>query len=147
MNLEHNHQVALFRWSALNEKKYPDLALMFAVPNGGHRHKLTAYKLKAEGVKAGVPDLCLPVPRGTYAGLFIEMKAGKNKPTGSQLEWQDRLRRAGHRVEVCYSWMSAANVIEEYLQGAVAATGQEISIKYEPKINFPGFREAEEDNE
>lgn len=129
-SLEHNHQCALFRWSALNEKKWPELALLFAVPNGGSRGGKTVYsakykrqipleavRMKEAGIKAGVPDICLPVPRGTYAGLFIEMKAGKNKPTPAQLEWHDRLRKAGHRAEVCYSWEAAANVIEKYLKG------------------------------
>lgn len=116
-SLEHNHQVALFRWAALNEKKWPELKAMYAVPNGGHRHKLTAYKLKAEGVKAGIPDIVLPVPRGKYGALFIEMKAGNNKPTKIQLEWHALLRDLGNRVEVVYSWQSAANVIEKYLQG------------------------------
>lgn len=116
-NSEHQHQANFFHWAALNEKKYPELALLYAVPNGGHRHVLVARKLKAEGVKAGVPDIHLPVPRGKYAGLWIEMKAGKNKPTPAQVYWHALLREVGHRVEVCYSWPSAANVVEKYING------------------------------
>ena len=47
----------------------------------------TAANLKKEGVKRGVPDICLPVSRGKYHGLYIEMKAGKNKPSKEQKEW------------------------------------------------------------
>ena len=71
---EHDEQVALLKFCNLNQVKYPELALLYAIPNGGNRNIVTATKLKAEGVKAGVPDLCLPVPRGGYHGMYLEMK-------------------------------------------------------------------------
>lgn len=117
MNPEHNHQAALIRWAALHTKKYPELKALYAVPNAAKRTARQGAWMKAEGLRAGVPDIVLPVPRGTYAGLFIEMKAGKNKPTPIQMEWHRVLREVGHRVEVCYSWLAAANVIEKYLNG------------------------------
>lgn len=113
---EHREQSALFRWARLNERKHPELAVMFAIPNGGHRHLFVAKKLKSEGVKPGVPDICLPVPRGNYPSLWIEMKAGRNKPTGTQITWHTLLSRYGHMVAVCYSWQDAARIISEYLQ-------------------------------
>ncbi len=114
---EHIEQVALFRWAAYQSHSYamPELALMFAIPNGGLRSKATAARLKAEGVKAGVPDICLPVANGKYHGLFIEMKAGRNKPTTPQVQWHMRLSQQGYRVAVCYGWEAARDVIEEYL--------------------------------
>lgn len=114
---EHQEQAALIKLCKLNEKKYPELALLFAVPNGGVRHIGTAVKLKAEGVKSGVPDLFLPVPRGKYHGLFIEMKAAKGKLSINQSWWISALSATGYRVEVCYGWESAAKVIEDYLGG------------------------------
>jgi hypothetical protein len=114
--LEHQHQVALFRWAKL-QCAYPELDLLFAIPNGGHRNKATAGKLKAEGVKAGVPDLFLPVQRGGYAGLFIEMKAGRNKPTLEQASWHLKLSHQGYRVSVCYGWEAARDLIVAYLGG------------------------------
>ncbi len=60
---EHVEQVSLMRWAALTKRRRPELALLYAIPNGGDRHKAVAAKLSAEGVKSGVPDLCLPVPR------------------------------------------------------------------------------------
>src|SRR5262245_46077094 len=81
---EHVEQVALFKWAARNQGREPLLCLLFAIPNGGKRDKVTAARLKAEGVKAGVPDICLPVARMGYYGFWIEMKVGKNKTTDDQ---------------------------------------------------------------
>lgn len=119
-NLEHQEQAALMRWAEYQSKKLPELALLFAIPNGGARHPAVAGKLKAEGVKAGVPDLFLPVPRNVqgiaFNGLFIEMKAGRNKPTPPQVQWIMRLSQHGYRVAVCWGWEAAREVIEEYLR-------------------------------
>ena len=116
---EHTEQVALFDWANRNKYRYPELQLMFAIPNGGKRHIGVARKLKAEGVKAGVPDIFLPVPRTIkdkfIAGLFIEMKYGKNKPTPSQQEWVRKLRKYGYWVVVCYSYEEAQEIITSYI--------------------------------
>lgn len=116
-NLEHQEQVALMRWAEYQARNRPELALLFSIPNGGLRNKVTAAKLKASGVKPGVPDLCLPVARGDHIGLWIEMKAGRNRPTPSQVAWHMRLSQEGHRVVVCWSWEAAKDAIEEYLRG------------------------------
>jgi hypothetical protein len=76
---EHDEQVALSRWVTLLQPRHPELALLHAIPNGGHRHKAVAVRLKAEGVKRGVPDLCLPVPRGGHHGLYLEMKTRQGR--------------------------------------------------------------------
>lgn len=114
---EHNHQVAVFQWSEYQFKVMPELALMYAIPNGGKRTKFQGAWLKAEGLKSGVPDICLPVARGDFIGLYIEMKFDKNKPTPNQLAWHDALRKERHRVEVCYSAEEAIEVIKDYLKG------------------------------
>lgn len=112
---EHDHQKALIKWARYNEQRHPALQLLFAVPNAGKRSRAVAGRMIAEGLKAGVPDLCLPFPSGQYHGLFIEMKVGRNKPTANQVRWIEDLRSAGHRVEVCFSWDQAKDVIEDYL--------------------------------
>lgn len=71
--------------------------------------------MKAEGLKAGVPDLHLPVARCGFIGLWIEMKVGKNKPTDKQGRWSELLRAQGHRVVVCYGSSAAIDVLREYL--------------------------------
>lgn len=66
-------------------------------------------------MKAGVPDLCLPVARGAFNGLYIEMKYGKNKTSPLQDGWIENLRKQHYAVFVCYGWQQAAEVIKKYL--------------------------------
>lgn len=112
---EHDEQVALFQWAALQVGRIPELGLLFAIPNGGKRDLVTAVMLQREGVKAGVPDTCLPVARQGWHGLFIELKWGRNKPTEHQLEWLERLTAEGYLAVVCYGWQEAVDVIKDYL--------------------------------
>ena len=112
---EHDEQVALFNWAMRQECIYPELELFHAIPNGGHRHKATAAKLKAEGVKAGVPDTFLPVARRGFHGLYIEMKFGGNKPTDSQRYWIDNLTDEGYCAVVCNGFMDAKDCLLWYL--------------------------------
>ena len=113
-------QIALFQWSAWNEKSMPELILLHHIPNGGHRSKATAGRLKAEGVKSGVPDICLPVPRGGFHGLYIELKrVSGNQPTKHQKEWISTLERGGYKAVVCFGWETAAKTITEYLKMGV----------------------------
>lgn len=113
---ESEEQEALFQWAEAMSGKYPCLKLMYHVPNGGHRSAAVAGKLKAEGVKAGVPDICLPSARGGYHGLYIELKAGKNTATKEQKEWLSALSEEGYKAVVCRGWVKAAEEIKKYLE-------------------------------
>lgn len=73
----------------------------FAIPNGGARRHIEAAIMKGEGVQAGVPDLCVPMPAART--VWLEVKAGRNKPTAAQDAMHARLRLLGHRVEVVRS--------------------------------------------
>ncbi|MGN0488056.1 MAG: VRR-NUC domain-containing protein [Ruminococcus sp.] len=120
MKQKHNQHEAviqqqLYKWTDYMLGKYPELALMYHIPNGGSRNKLEAANLKRQGVKAGVPDICLPVPKGKYHGLYIEMKYGKNKPTEKQAWWLKALSNQGYATKVCYSFDEATEVITYYL--------------------------------
>lgn len=113
---EHHEQRTLFTWEALNRYKYPQLANMFAIPNGGWRHKATAAKLKAEGVKPGVCDVFLAWPAKGFHGLFIEMKRlVGGRLSDEQKAWSERLLAAGYQVRVCKGFEEAKQAIEEYL--------------------------------
>jgi hypothetical protein len=112
---EHNEQAMLFQWAALMVTRTPEMGMLFAIPNGGQRHPAVAAKLKAEGVKRGVPDLCLPVPRGKYHGLYLELKAGKNRATLEQRAWLDALDKLGYYTNVCIGWETARDEITAYL--------------------------------
>jgi hypothetical protein len=114
--LESEKQTALFEWAALAKGKYPELDLLYHVPNGGSRNKIEAGRLQAQGVKAGVPDLCLPVPRGEYHSLYIELKRIKGgSASAEQEQWIDFLRGQGYAAEICKGWMQAKELIEGYL--------------------------------
>lgn len=112
---EHAEQAALFRWAEFARVRLPELALLFAIPNGGHRNKVTAARLKVEGVKRGVPDVCLPVARNGAHGLWIELKAGRGRPTPEQIGWIRALRRQGYVAAICQGWEEARSLIEGYL--------------------------------
>lgn len=114
-NAEHYEQKALFLWADLLIPKVPELALLFAIPNGGQRNIIIARKLKDEGVKAGVPDMCLPVARGNYHGLFIELKSKDGVTSKNQDYWLRRLSEQGYQTVVCYGWTEAKETIEKYL--------------------------------
>lgn len=119
---EDAHQVALFMKAAQNFDKYPELKLMFAIPNGGFRNKSEAARLKAMGVKRGVPDILLPVKRSLWSGLFVELKRpaapGKREGTTSdeQDDWIDDLKAQGFGAMVCVGYEMAWNTIIAYLE-------------------------------
>jgi hypothetical protein len=116
--LESEEQAALFQWARIMENKVPELRLLYHIPNGGLRNKPIAVRLTAEGVRRGVPDMCLPVARGAYHGLYIELKRRKgSKITPEQQDWIERLRKEGYAAVICYGWEKAREVLEDYLKG------------------------------
>lgn len=118
--MEHAEQAAVIAWAAYQQRRYPELELLYAIPNGHWRHKATAGKLKAEGVRRGVPDLCLPVPRGPYHGLYLELKRRRGgKLTRAQRGWLERLGAQGYRAVVIRGADEAIRELEHYLQGDV----------------------------
>ena len=113
---EHVEQVALMRWAAASKAAHPELGLLLAIPNGGDRHPAVAAKLRSEGVRAGVPDLLLPVARGGSHGLWIEMKRRQGARTSpEQREWIARLAGQGYATAVCRGWDQARETINRYL--------------------------------
>ena len=114
---EAQEQTALFQWAKLMEKKWPELQLLHAIPNGGSRNPIEARHLKEQGVKPGIPDVFLPVARGGYHGLYIEMKRRKGgRVSVEQKKMILALRDQGFRAEVCEGWEKARDVITEYMK-------------------------------
>jgi len=151
-NSEHAHQRAFFAW--LNAARLggfafactgpagftidpdkpalPELGLFHAIPNGGARDKITAAKLKAEGVKPGVLDTFLPVSKpftydagqgeqtAYYCGLYIEFKEPGRKThkngglSDEQIAFGDAVREQGYCVRAAYTWREAANLVMLY---------------------------------
>ena len=97
--------------------------MMHAIPNGGLRNIRVAMKLKSEGVKSGVPDICLPFPMGNFHGLYIEMKSPKGRISPAQEWWLDSLTSVGYLAERCFDWVDAARIIANYLNLDLKACG------------------------
>lgn len=126
---EHEYQVRVFQWAELMKHKWPCLEFMYAVPNGESRPWMkvakkdgttlrispVAKRLKAEGVKSGVPDIFLPAMRGGYGGCYVEMKAGENTTSENQDAFIAYLKRAGYMVGVSWSDADTIAFLTAYL--------------------------------
>jgi len=114
---EAQEQKTLIDWTLMVRGKYPVLKLLYAIPNGGSRNIIEAANLKRQGVKSGVPDLCLPVARNGYHGLYIELKTAKGRTSENQDAWIAELRGQGYRVEVAMGCEEAIEILRGYLSG------------------------------
>ena len=120
---EDREQQTVIEWAMWQEGARPELRNLFAIPNGGHRHKAVAGKLKAQGVKSGVPDLFLAWPAENvpkfgqvFHGLFIEMKRERgSRLEPEQMEWIARLEGAGYACVVARGADEAIAAIRSYL--------------------------------
>lgn len=147
---EHSHQRAVFAWAncaalygfhvaddprgyVLAEREkidprnflpVPELARLFAIHNQGHGDAIRGAQAKAEGVKAGVPDIMLPVSgQRAGCGLFIELKRPKLKgkvqagtESEVQADWRAYLTSQGYVCVVCVGWQEAVGAIKAYLR-------------------------------
>ena len=113
---EHAMQCAVIKACRYLEREHPEVKYLFSVPNGGHRHIAVAARLKASGVKSGVPDLFLPLPvPGGPAGFWLEMKAPGGVTSQNQQDYLRFLAEVGFKVEVHYSAQTAVDSIRAYL--------------------------------
>lgn len=113
---EEAEQIHLMQWCTWAQNKYPELEAIYHVPNEGKRSAVTGGKLRQMGLRSGVPDICLPVPKGEYIGLYIELKKVGGRLTDNQAVWLEMLERYGHCVAVCYGAEDAETVITAYLE-------------------------------
>lgn len=109
-------QQRLFDWAKRESGRWPELELLYHIPNEGKRSRKTGARLKAEGLRKGVPDICLPVARCGCHGLYIELKRTRGgRVTKDQLDWIDDLTKQGYMAAVRLGWEEAAEMIEKYL--------------------------------
>jgi hypothetical protein len=115
---EFQAQAALFTWSRnpVVRRSYPALDLLSCSLNGVKLTAAQAGKAKAAGLLKGEYDIKLPVSRGQYIGLIIEMKAGRNKPTPEQEWYGKRMKEEGWCGSVCWDWEDARDMIVWYLK-------------------------------
>ena len=113
---EAQEQIAVMKWAELQSGKYPELTLLFYIPNGSNKSPAQAGLFKAMGLKSGVPDLFLPVARQCYHGLFIEMKTKKGVLSASQKWWLTELKKQGYMTSVAKGFDEAIKTLKEYLK-------------------------------
>lgn len=128
---EHAEQSTVMQWAAYHSGRWPVLKLLHAIPNGaffgagvkelksGKQVPLAAIRanrLKSEGLREGVPDLCLPVPSGSHHGLYIEMKRQRSGRTSSEQEWWGQaLQALGYHWVCCHGADLAIAALKNYL--------------------------------
>lgn len=113
-NEESKIQQACVTWFDLQYQRYS--TLFFAVPNGGKRNVITATIMKKEGVRRGVADLILLLPRNGYHGLLIEMKTKKGRQSEFQKAFQAATECQGYKYAVCRSEDEFKQVVNEYIK-------------------------------
>lgn len=128
-------QAAFFKWCGLMERQHPELRLIHAIPNGAHKSAVSRMVFKLTGLKAGVPDVCFPVPRGRYHGMYLEFKSAKGRISPEQQEWLDDLTAQGYLCLVVRDWEKASHQVLDYLSLPVqsvkpkkSATFSELSV-------------------
>lgn len=132
-DIEHNIQV-----TCVNRFRndYPDLVgLLIAIPNGGKRPKVTAARLKAEGVVAGVSDMFLFVAAGGYHGLALEFKTEDGQQSPAQKAWQKAVEKQGFKYAIIHNFIEFDETIEAYLAGG--STELAILTGNSPRITKP----------
>lgn len=111
---EHEDQCAVIQRFDLKYKEHR--GRLFAIPNGSYKSRAAASSFKKEGLRAGVPDLMLPVAKQGYHGLFIEMKRLKGSVTSKeQKDWHEYLSGQGYLCVVCKGAQSAIDIIDDYM--------------------------------
>jgi len=90
--------------------------LFFHVPNGGRRHKLEGIKFKRMGVKAGVPDIVIPIPTKSHHGLYIELKRSSGGVLSeAQRYWLAELKNRGYDTFVAKGADELIKYVKNYL--------------------------------
>lgn len=113
---ESQEQQALFNWIRLSVGKYPELDLAYHIPNEGKRSVANGARLKREGLHTGIPDIHLPVAKGEYHSLYIELKRVKNSKISKEQEATiKKLNKVGNCAVIAYGWDEARKIIEWYL--------------------------------
>ena len=113
-HVEHQIQCAIIDWRDSWPIGNPR-RLLYAIPNGGARSAITGAMLKKEGVTPGIPDLCLPVPRGGFGALYIEVKAPDGRLSPEQKAIGRLLLLERNAVLVVRSAQDAIDGINDYL--------------------------------
>lgn len=113
---ELTEQIRVMQWCKSMEAYDKDYSLIYHVPNEGNRNRKTGSNLVKAGLKKGVPDICVAVPKMGMHGLYIELKKDKqSKVSKEQIEWIKKLSHQKYIATVCYGADEAINLIAAYM--------------------------------
>jgi len=128
---ESREQIALFQWIRLHPKLKH---IAYHVPNERKTSKISGFILKQLGVLSGVSDVVIPVARGGFHGMYIEMKSTKGRLSENQKSFLDNMTKEGYMAVCAHGFDSAKQFIEEYLKlpDSVKENNKQIAdLKYE----------------
>ena len=107
-------QTACIKWFDYQYPQYRQL--LFAVPNGGSRHKIEAINLKKQGVRAGVSDIIFLYPSFRFSFLCIEFKSVKGKQSDEQKEFETLIDSQTQGLYIIIrSFEEFKNIIEDHI--------------------------------
>lgn len=117
---EWREQAMLCEWrDKIGVYQYPELRWMYATGNGlrlpiGQRVKFQ----RCGGMTSGIPDIVVPVARGGFCGLYLEMKrlAG-GRASSEQVECLKFLRNQGYQAAIAQGWQQAVDIVQRYMEG------------------------------
>ena len=113
---EYSHQCVVFEWALYHRRQYPELKWLNSSMNGISLTKRQAARAKRAGLIAGIPDIDLPVNRGPYGGLRIELKTKGGRLTRDQEDCLNFMIGQGYRAVACYGADDAIETIIQYLE-------------------------------
>lgn len=112
---EHQIQAAYFDWVNIKALQDPNYLNIIGIPNAGKRSYALANRMRREGLRKGFVDVFIFVQNHTYAGMALEFKTEKGKPSPEQVEWLKRLNAAGYLAQIVRSTEQAMLLTEHYM--------------------------------
>ena len=104
-------QMTVMQWIYMQPMLHP---YIFHIPNGGDRSPQYASKLRKMGLKPGVSDLFIAMPKKGYHGMWLELKAKTGRLGPAQKVFLADMEAQGYLTKVCFSIEEAILTIQEY---------------------------------
>lgn len=116
---EDGELIKFFEWLAWQTIQRPEFAVVHHVENERRTSWSQGKTRKQKGVKAGIPDIVAPIPRGRFPGLYIEMKSEHGKLSDKQKTMCELLHSLGHCVRLARSADEAIEIFKKYIKGEI----------------------------
>ena len=110
---------------------------LYHIPNGGKRNAREAARMKRMGTRPGVHDYHLPIARGCYHSLWIELKPDVKGYSPSishnQIGWREKMRNNGNAAFIVKGWPKAISIMLLYLD---LVDGQSLSVASKGNFDY-----------